>query len=999
MEEGWSSLGELIQRASLSGEIRRVLRGMAAWRGSDVANIPSYLAEVLRLGQNDRAGTHRFLHDLIESDHDRALDLSHYTDGKLSDEAPLSLGLSRVFADAFNIREATGGKDNFIGSRHVAFSLLTTRDPNIREEVSLISSHFGMTDLSVLATEFTQVIANALEPGESAGAWQKILVDRRLPQAANALASTATAIAEGRQSDLSLARPRRQQPGSRSKSRPSQDNDVREGPRGQVDAIAGIRNDDPRALQAKDFVGIDGAASALARVITARGFEPPLAVGVFGPWGSGKSFFMRRVEREVEKLRNHAGETYHHDIVEVRFNAWHYVDTNLWANLVGEVFETLERRSALNISAKEGVLNKLSTARELTLTTARDLASKRQAAHIAKDGLRRAEAELELKRKSIVAAISSASTAASAAWKKAASDSDVKTLVDSTYGRPLEVLAAQWAKPEAAMQALKKDGAIWLQIRRGLSGPGLFFCILFAAFLWTLPMWLPSIMGVQSVLAREVERLGPFALAASGFLSSASVWLARLTKKAVLARDAVVAAVASYKEAANGAQSKENASLVKAQGEYDSARVDVEAAKLALNEAINIQAQATVELKRETPAERLRAFVKAKASVDGPYRSQQGLIGTIRRDFSDLSVLMSASDRESQNERQASDKVFDAAITQLQAEYPGILASHELEAIRGDASAVNDADRFDRIILYIDDLDRCPADKVLDVLQAVHLLMAFRLFVVIVAVDVRWLEAALEDRHKQFGSGAEDPKALEYLEKIFQLAIWTPELTAPDTAAFIRQRLTPTRSTGETDRLSARVPNEAGLIESDETAARNASTSKEGRSGPGDADILSPNDPPKHNEKLTGHRPLQLTGSEIELVEKACSALTMTPRRVLRLINSYQVARASLSPQEVELLAGSGHSSFVALLALSVAFPDRLCELVAALRTTTDWPAFEASLIAGGHQELAKRIALWLKLMTDEGLSVARLATYIPLILRFSFVGPVAVNSYVRSRT
>jgi hypothetical protein len=28
--------------------------------------------------------------------------------------------------------------------------------------------------------------------------------------------------------------------------------------------------------------------------------------------------------------------------------------------------------------------------------------------------------------------------------------------------------------------------------------------------------------------------------------------------------------------------------------------------------------------------------------------------------------------------------------------------------------------RFSRIILYIDDLDRCPPDKVVDVLQVVH---------------------------------------------------------------------------------------------------------------------------------------------------------------------------------------------------------------------------------------------------------------------------------------
>jgi len=43
-----------------------------------------------------------------------------------------------------------------------------------------------------------------------------------------------------------------------------------------------------------------------------------------------------------------------------------------------------------------------------------------------------------------------------------------------------------------------------------------------------------------------------------------------------------------------------------------------------------------------------------------------------------------------------------------------------------------------RIVLYVDDLDRCPPTKVVDVLRATHLLLALPLFVVIVAVDPRW---------------------------------------------------------------------------------------------------------------------------------------------------------------------------------------------------------------------------------------------------------------------
>jgi hypothetical protein len=46
---------------------------------------------------------------------------------------------------------------------------------------------------------------------------------------------------------------------------------------------------------------------------------------------------------------------------------------------------------------------------------------------------------------------------------------------------------------------------------------------------------------------------------------------------------------------------------------------------------------------------------------------------------------------------------------------------------------------IDRIVLYIDDLDRCSTETVSQVLDAVHLLLALPLFAVVVGVDPRWL--------------------------------------------------------------------------------------------------------------------------------------------------------------------------------------------------------------------------------------------------------------------
>src|SRR4030095_6744962 len=116
------------------------------------------------------------------------------------------------------------------------------------------------------------------------------------------------------------------------------------------------------------------------------------------------------------------------------------------------------------------------------------------------------------------------------------------------------------------------------------------------------------------------------------------------------------------------------------------------------------------------PERRIAAFIQDRARAQD-YRRHLGVPALIRRDFEKLSKMF-----RTQREYEKEDR--DGA---------------QLET-RHDPTIVN------RIILYIDDLDRCPPEKVVEVLRAIHLLLAFPLFVVIVAVDARWMKRALRDR-------------------------------------------------------------------------------------------------------------------------------------------------------------------------------------------------------------------------------------------------------------
>ena len=102
---------------------------------------------------------------------------------------------------------------------------------------------------------------------------------------------------------------------------------------------------------------------------------------------------------------------------------------------------------------------------------------------------------------------------------------------------------------------------------------------------------------------------------------------------------------------------------------------------------------------------------------------------------------------------------------------------------------------LERIVLYVDDLDRCREEKVLEVLRAVHLLLAFDLFVCVVAVDPRWViqclrtspglvsaeNVASADLEELGGSAT----PADYLEKIFQVPLWLRPVPAEQRAALV----------------------------------------------------------------------------------------------------------------------------------------------------------------------------------------------------------------------
>ncbi|MFD4639086.1 P-loop NTPase fold protein [Lentzea sp. NPDC058436] len=106
---------------------------------------------------------------------------------------------------------------------------------------------------------------------------------------------------------------------------------------GPVRVHAGYRADDEGGA---DRLGIEADVAMLADLVASRLISPPLSIGLFGRWGSGKSFFLRQLEQRVDDL-SHRHPVYCSSVRQIRFNAWHYVEADLWASLATHIFDTL----------------------------------------------------------------------------------------------------------------------------------------------------------------------------------------------------------------------------------------------------------------------------------------------------------------------------------------------------------------------------------------------------------------------------------------------------------------------------------------------------------------------------------------------------------------------------------------------------------------------------------------------------------------------------------
>lgn len=667
-----------------------------------------------------------------------------------------------------------------------------------------------------------------------------------------------------------------------------------------VSRISSYTSDQGRSIDQpdpEDLLNRDWDLSALADVITAKSVQPPLAIGLFGQWGDGKSQFLEMLEAKVRERARAAGpadKIAHDDVRQVRFNAWHYAEADLWASLVSELFTQL---SAPGDGRDVGKEHRQRSRLASELVQARMWREQLTAAQSRLDDLRGATQFEE--------------------------DWDI---LPGSEKEDLKLILGE-DRYEQISRDLKIIGISGRSFRSS-------FWTLFRAqrrpYLVVLVVALLLVPIIWFCFPGTVEKL-------VGLSGSAVAFLAGLVASAKNLSERTKPLADQLGETWKPVQDVLDRQLKRIQTAEEVAAAEVEVLQKRLRDL--------------TAAGQLAGMVEDRASA-GVYRERLGLMTQIRQDFEKMAELLYRATNETGESR-------DAAKDELP--------------------------RIDRIVIYVDDLDRCPPSRVVEVLEAIHLLLAVRLFVVVVAVDPRWLLRSLSSHYRELFTVNADPvpsafhsplgpfsdsieeerwasSPAQYLEKIFQLVLTLPPMENDSYERMINKLL------GLRDTEKALTP--AGGPTTSQAAA--TAPHDEVTQQPGAAPASDAVPPPLRQWTSQEGKasipvieevdPLALTLDERRLISLLGPPLITSPRAVKRLSNSYGLLIATSNSRHLlnpryDLEPAADHRS------------DRPCYPYRAkmvlLATVIGFPTLGSSFFSGLYRAArANRALTWMDYLT-----------------------------------
>lgn len=643
--------------------------------------------------------------------------------------------------------------------------------------------------------------------------------------------------------------------------------------------IAGLVSD---ADSGEDYLKIDQDVNAFARVISAKSFIPPLAIALLGKWGSGKSFFMRKLKERIQSYSSDAEqEVYCTGIAHVHFNAWSYVDSNLWAGIITKIFEGLQEyisnQSKADAEKKEIekiLLEQLSSSKQHFQELEQRKLDINNKIQRLKDKKTTSEALLEakiedIKKKSI-----------KNLFKQIDHQFNVKEKVEialqanDSFNKSTEEFSKiipekYWQSPEE----------LYTKSKTGLT----FIKTFFGKSVWRNNLFWLTIILIIVLAVPIVTLFTELKIERFDFEINPKYWFTLSLIGTVILRGYKTARhlqplIASFwKLKEDYKLEKENALFKFKQEEkaiafqIENYKQNIQQLNFKIGEAEAQKKDIEYRLDNTHTTEALFKFIENRSTSDD-YKKHLGIVSVIRKDFEILSDLF--TDHNTEVNEAKSKETYETFRSKF--ERP-----------------------LERIILYIDDLDRCTDDRVIQVLEAVNLLMAYPLFVVVVGVDPRWVKNALIKKHElQFGGNGEAAKLIErvepsgYLEKIFQIPFHLQE-ASDDNVKYMLKTLAESNPNlkvvvKEEDKDDNTEETDPEVILKSETDVKEGSTTDSSVKDIEDEDLEML--PQETNEEVIAS--LKFVTKEIELIQELSKVLGANPRTLKRFVNIFRIIKA-----------------------------------------------------------------------------------------------------------
>ncbi len=718
------------------------------------------------------------------------------------------------------------------------------------------------------------------------------------------------------------------------------------------DALQGgsLRNE---SNQAEDLLNLKDEVNALADLLLMRYLEPPMTVGILGGWGGGKSYIMHLMQTHMTEVRsrkvNLKTETWNPDpnheklspyvghIYQIKFDAWTFAKSDLWASLMQTIFTELNRQISLeqqlarvladNPEDEESrkkvlceasnywpVLYKASDEdRQWFLDRVLSPAQLTKFKEVHNQGqfddqlwqqlgdtykeenikLSKLEATLEHQQKELIKKKQAIRTSirdlrfneipiiwllireinpmAGILFLQSLSDNKLDKLIESLTGTVSIILSNRISRQflqkikqdilakvkkeldsdaEGALEQLDTDhlkatvqavvttvfdncyGEIsfrsfctWFKKNLRLFGLLLVFLALSILLPISAARLLGWLDGFFPKLIAFLTPLTPGIASAQALLKSSQKWFEE-TNLAVKEYETKLEALPQQLEA-------RREQIFEKQLEKDKEISSLEGEIKALEEKVNAQRK---RIPKNVYAS-LESFVSDRLQ-SGSYQKHLGLMQQVKDDLADLSQRLLPPP--------ASSKEFQWKIDQLQKVFP-----------RGPA----------RVIVYIDDLDRCPPDRVVQVLEAIQLLVKTPLFIAVLAIDERYITRALEQHYKGILLRHGSPSGTDYLEKIIQLPYRVRPIMAPALENYLRSQV---------------------VIQDNATGSTKFS---------------------------------EFSRQEFNMLLRCCEQVDLSPRSLKRLTNVYKLFKIVCRTRGTKLRTQVQQAIF-ALLALSCRYPD-----------------------------------------------------------------------------